>query len=140
MRITFEKILFLKTIPLFENIPEPVLSDIVGKSQEISAIMGSDIIKEGDVFDAMYIIIQGTVRIAKGGKTLAELGKGSVLGEVYVFDPVKTNFSVTAIDDTLMFVLDKDILYNLIGEHPDIAKAFIPDLCRRLRKADAKSF
>jgi len=139
MRLTFEKVLFLKTVPLFENIPESVLSDIVEQSSDVTAILGSDIVKAGEVLDSLYIVVQGAVRFSKGGKTIKDIKKGGSFGEVYAFDPAPIDITISAIDDTLMFRLTKDDLYNLINEHPDIARALIPSLCRRLRLADIRN-
>lgn len=133
MRLTFEKVLFLKTIPLFSGIPESVLSDIVRKSTDVPAIIGSDIIKEGGILDSLYIIVQGMVRFEKGGKTIKELGKNSFFGVTYAFDPAPIDLTISAIDDTLMFRLKGVEIYDLINEHPDIARALIPVLCKRIR-------
>lgn len=137
MRLTFEKVLFLKTIPLFDGIPESVLSDIVKKSTDVPAIIGSDIVKEGGVLDSLYIIVQGMVRFEKDGKTVKELGKSSYFGETYAFDPAPINLTISAIDDTLMFRLRGVELYDLINEHPDIARVLIPALCKRIRALDS---
>lgn len=139
MRITFEKVLFLKTVPLFDGIPESVLSDIVEQSTDVTAIMGSDIVKAGDILDSLYIIVQGAIRFIKDGKTIKDLKRGDAFGEVYAFDPAPIDITISAIDDTLMFKLTKDNLYDLINEHPDIARALIPSLCKRLRLADIRN-
>ena len=102
MRLTFEKVLFLKTVPLFENIPESVLSDIVEQSSDVTAILGSDIVKAGEVLDSLYIVVQGAVRFSKEGKTIKDIKKGGSFGEVYAFDPAPVDITISAIDDTLI--------------------------------------
>ena len=136
MRLTFEKVLFLKTVPLLQNIPESVLSDMIKKSTDVPAIIGSDIVKKGEVLDSMYIIVQGMLRFERDGKTIKELGKGNIFGEVYAFDPAPIDMTISAIDDTLMFRLRNVDLYDLLNEHPDIAKVLIASLCNRLRAID----
>ena len=72
MRLTLEKVLILKNIPLFNGIPEAVLSDIINASEETAAMIGTDIIKEGDAWNDLYIILQGQVRAHRNGLTLRE--------------------------------------------------------------------
>lgn len=134
MLITFEKILFLKTIPLFENIPESVLCDIVEQSNEISAPALSDIIGEDELFDSLYIVMQGSVIVSKDGKPLKTFGKGSVFGEVYAFSPCQSQVAISAKEDTSLLQIDNDTIYSLINDYSDVAKTFIPLICQRLRK------
>ena len=73
------------------------------------------------------------MRFEKDGKTIKELGKSSYFGATYAFDPAPINLTISAIDDTLMFRLRGIELYDLMNEHPDIARALIPALCKRVR-------
>lgn len=134
--ITFEKILFLKTIPLFENVPEYILCDMIEQSNEITAPANSDIVKEGDILNSMYIIMQGTVSVYKKGKLLHEMKKGEVFGEVYAFSPYQSEVTISANEDASLLQIDNNTIYSLVDDHPDLAKTLISELCRRLRKAE----
>jgi len=136
MLITFEKILFLKTIPLFDGVPESILCDIVEQSNDITAFASSDIIKEGDMFTSMYIVMQGLITVCKNGKNVAEIRQGGVFGGVYAFAPCISEFTVTAKEDTSLLQINSDTLYSLVNDYPDVAKALISDICVRLRKAE----
>ncbi len=133
MLITFEKILFLKTVPLFENVSETVLCDIVEQSTEVSALKSSFIVKEKEKFDSMYIVLQGSVSVTRRDKLLAKLKKGGVFGEVYVFDPCPSEFTIIANEDSSLLQIDSDTMYSLVNDYPDVAKTFLPQICRRLR-------
>ena len=135
MLITFEKILFLKTIPLFDEIPESVLCDIVEQSNEITAFASSDIVKEGDLFDSMYIVMQGLVTVRKNKKIVAEIKQGGIFGEVYAFSPSSSEYTVTVTEDTSLLQISSETAYSLINDYPDVARVFMPAICERLRKA-----
>lgn len=39
-------------------------------------------IQEGDIDDAVYLVVQGEVSVKKGGHVVAELGRGELFGEI----------------------------------------------------------
>ena len=83
MLLTLEKILILKTVPLFKDIPEPALADFISSAEELAAVEGSDLLNVNDEWSDMYVVLQGRLRVHKDGKTLKELGNTSVLGVLY---------------------------------------------------------
>jgi CRP-like cAMP-binding protein len=50
-----------------------------------TAAAGSTLFEEGDPADGVAAILEGDVEVIKGGRILATLGPGSVLGELSVF-------------------------------------------------------
>ena len=51
------------------------------------AATGATLFEEGDPADGVAAILEGTVEVLKGGRVLATVGPGSVLGELSVFVP-----------------------------------------------------
>ena len=85
----------------------------------------------------MYIIIDGKVRVHDGDRVITTLEKRDVFGELAVIDPEPRSASVTATEETHIFRLDQDSLYELMAEHIEIARGIMRVLCRRLRKRGA---
>ena len=137
MQLTLEKILVLKNVPLFAGVPESALSDFIAASEEVAAIVGSDIIKEGEMWSDMYVILQGQVRLHKNGKTFKEFSTNDILGELGALDPAPSDVTVTATDDTMMFKISGEALYRLMNEHKSLERSIIVSLCRHLRSANA---
>ena len=133
MRLTLEKVLILKNIPLFAGIPEAALSDIIAASEETAAMIGTDIIKEGSEWNDMYIILQGQVRFHKNGQTLRECNALEVFGELAALDPVQADITVTALEDSTLFTISGPALYRLMNEHKALERNIIQSLCRRIR-------
>ena len=71
---TVEKVLFLKGVDLFKNIPGEELTHIARITDEVEYGTESTIFAEGDQGDAMYLIVEGNVRVHAGSQQLAELG------------------------------------------------------------------
>ena len=71
--LLFEKVLILKSLAIFSESPETILSELAPLMQEEEVENGTVLFNEGDVGDCMYIIHKGQVRIHKGTTTLAIL-------------------------------------------------------------------
>ncbi len=133
MLLTLEKILILKTVPLFKDIPEPALADFISSAEELAAVEGSDLLNVNDEWSDMYVVLQGRLRVHKDGKTLKELGNTSVLGVLYALDPSVSGVAVSVLEDTTLFRVPSETLYQLMSEHKSLEKAIIGSLCGQLR-------
>src|SRR5678815_4646007 len=80
--LLIEKVLVLKSLNLFKDTPENILADLAPLMKEMQYEQGTEIFKEGETGDCMYIIQQGSIRIHKGNTTLAILKDKEVFGEL----------------------------------------------------------
>jgi CRP-like cAMP-binding protein len=103
---------------------------------------GTEIFREGQTGDQMYIIQSGTVRISKefDGKlhVLAELGKGEFFGEMAIVSRMERTATVTAVTDVSLLAFDRAGFQSMIEKNAKIAMNVIDKLCRRLAEANAQ--
>lgn len=138
MLLTIEKILVLKSINIFSEIPEENLVEVASVMEELEVTAGTEIFKKGDVSTAMYIIVEGRVRVHDEGKVIAELGEKEVFGEMAALDPVPRSASVTAVTDLYLFRMERTTLYELMSQHFAVARGILRVLCRRIRTSDER--
>ena len=86
MLSTVEKVLFLKSIDLFSQIPGEDLAAIALISSEESRDQSDEIFAEGESGDALYLVIDGKVRVHKSDRVIAELGERECFGEMAILD------------------------------------------------------
>jgi CRP-like cAMP-binding protein len=103
---------------------------------------GSVIFDEGDPGAEMFVIIEGSVEIAKatsGGsaKTLIELAKGDIFGEMAIIEKKRRSARAIATTDTRLLVLDEVLFERTLHENPDFARKMIRLLSERLRRANS---
>ena len=84
--LLLEKVLVLKSLAIFSETPETILSELAPLMQEEEAEAGTVLFNEGDIGDCMYIIYKGDVKIHKGSTTLAILQEKDVFGELSLLD------------------------------------------------------
>lgn len=137
--LLLEKVLVLKSLAIFKESPETILSELAPLMQEEEAEAGTVLFKEGDTGDCMYIIYKGDVKIHKGSTTLAILQEKDVFGELSLLDSETRSATATANTDCFLFKIDQEPFYELLESRPEIAKGFIKILCQRLRAQNERS-
>ena len=137
--LLIEKVLVLKSLNLFKDTPENILADLAPLMKEMEYEQGTEIFKEGETGDCMYIIQQGNIKIHKGNTTLAILKVKEVFGELSLLDADTRSASATADTDCILYKIDQEPFYELMDERPEVAKGFIKILCQRLRTMNEKS-
>lgn len=136
--LLFEKVLILKSLSLFNETPETILSELTPLLEEMEYEQGTPVFNEGDIGDSMYVIYKGEVKIHKGNSTLAILKEKEVFGELSLLDSETRSASATCHTDCFLFKLDQDPFYELLEARPEIARGFIKILCQRLRLLNEK--
>lgn len=135
MLSTVEKILFLKSINLFEKLPGAELAHVSRISEEVSFRKGESLMQEGEMGDALYLIVDGEVEILlkKNNKVLARLGKGEPIGEMGILDSAPRSASVIALTDVETLKIEQEAFDELMTDRLEIAQGVIRVLIKRLR-------
>lgn len=139
MITTVEKVLFLKSIDLFRALPSEELAQIAEIAEEVPFGAGDPVFTEGETGDALYLVVEGAVRVHRGDRQLARLGERDVFGEMAVLDSEPRSASVTVIEDAVLLKIGRDDFRDILGERPEIALGVIKVLSRRLRETNTKS-
>lgn len=134
MAITFEKVLILKNIPMFENASEMALSDLISSSEEKTYKTGEILIDTEDENAHLFIIVSGCVRCVDKQGNETEFGPRQFLGETTVLSPAVLPYQARATEKTTVLKISGRKLYQVMSLHPSIARGFIGELSRRLRQ------
>jgi CRP-like cAMP-binding protein len=85
----------LKKIPLFSDASDEELKPVAVFAEERSFDKGDVLMKEEGYSNDLFAIADGKVEVTRGGKKVAELGKGDVFGEAGLLEDVQRNATVT---------------------------------------------
>jgi len=135
MITTVEKVLFLKSIDLFSQIPGEDLAQVALISTEETREQGEEIFAEGEAGDALYMVLEGKVRVHKLDRVIAELAERECFGEMAILDAAPRSATVTAVSDTNLLKISREDFEEIMSEKPEIALGIIRVLSRRLRDA-----
>ena len=135
MLSTVEKVLFLKSIDLFSQIPGEDLAQVALIATEEAREQGEEIFAEGEAGDALYLVLDGKVRVHRGDRQIAELGERECFGEMAILDASPRSATVTAVKDTNLIKISREDFQEIMAEKPEIALGIIKVLSHRLRGA-----
>jgi MFS family permease len=127
VRIPEREMDLLRGTRIFAPLPAPMLERVARNLVPVAASRGSAVIREGDRGDRFYTIVEGTVDVDVGGRTIATEGPGSCFGEIALLEDVPRTATVTATSDLRLLALDRDdFLRAVTGHEPsgEAARAF----------------
>lgn len=135
MLSTVEKVLFLKSIELFSQIPGEDLAQVALIASEEAIESGEEVFREGDAGDALYLVLEGQVRVHRGDREIAKLGERECFGEMAILDADPRSATVTALGDAVLLKIGREEFQEIMADKPEIALGIIKVLSRRLRNA-----
>ena len=137
----------LKKVALFEGLTGPQLGKIAGIAAEKAFPGAAKIFKEGDDGLAMYIIVEGKVRISKmvpgvGEEALAILERNQYFGEMALIEHGPRSADAIAHTSCMLYEIERDRLDQLMFTDKDLAYVLLWTLVRtlseRLRETNDK--
>ncbi len=136
MNADMERILFLRSVPLFEEIEGGELRWISEIAAEETFFSGDIVFREGEEGDALYVIMHGSVKIVKGGQppvTLCVLEERDYFGEMAILDEDVRSATVEVDRDARFLVIRREHFRTLLEARPQIAFAVFRTFSARLR-------
>lgn len=96
-----------------------------GQRQEIP--LATTLITEGKTVDTLYIVLDGELIVstaAMGGKEVARLGSGEVVGEMSFVDSRPPSATVTADEEAVVFAIPRALLAEKLHQDDGFAARF----------------
>lgn len=120
------EIALLKQAPIFADLDEGELARVVEVCREQKFQGAETVFKEGEPGNRLYIIAEGEVRISRnipgsGEEALAVLKKGSVFGEMAIFDRSERSTDAIANTDCVLVTITRSDFELLMDFNRDIA-------------------
>ncbi len=134
MLMLVEKVICLKAVDFFTDTSEEVLADVAANLEELEIKAGQTILEKGEINSAMYIIVDGQVRLQDGQRTITKLDKNEVFGELSILNPDPQPAAVTALTDTRLLCLDQELLREVLEDHGVLAWRVMQRLAQRLQR------
>jgi CRP-like cAMP-binding protein len=135
----------LSHVYLFRELTAGEMDTLISIAQEKKATKDSVIFKEGDIGNAFYLIVSGSVRISTvvpgvGEEALAVLKEGEYFGEMALIDDAPRSASAIANEDVILLLIEKKQFRRLLAQETGMAYkllwVFTKTLSARLRKTD----
>ena len=130
----------LASIPLFRGIDLAKRKLVAMSSDRINFVAGDTVFNEGDVADAVFMMIQGQVKVikenAEASIELAEIKGSALLGETGVILTRRRSATIVAIADCTMLRIEGQVFIDLLEQVPQITLALARELAERLERSN----
>ena len=118
---------------VFSTLSPELLEPILASGEERSFGEGEAIVRQGEPGDDLYVILEGRVRVERGGRPVESLGEGEFFGEVAVLDGRPRSADVVAEIPTRTLRLSREVVRAALEREPHAAWAMLQVLASRLR-------
>jgi CRP/FNR family cyclic AMP-dependent transcriptional regulator len=125
---------YLSQIPLFSTLSERRLRKLASRANEDAYETGDVILSEGGRTDTLFVILEGSAKVVRKGRTIAHRREGEYFGEISMIDGRRVA-SVVAETPMRCLVLYHDDLKKLVLDDPSMAWELLKTLASRVRDA-----
>jgi CRP-like cAMP-binding protein len=120
-------------LPIFDDVPEDVLSDLAGRVKLRVIAPGQAVVRQGERATAFYVVRRGTLHVVDqdphtgNERALRVLGRGEGFGELGLAEGSARSATVRALDSAQVFEIDKGTFDRLLAQMvhvPDFGPSF----------------
>jgi CRP-like cAMP-binding protein len=125
----------LADVTLFSRCTTRQLRIIARHSQIAEFGPGVELVCEGELGDALFVILDGRAVVRQGDRDLTEVGPGAHFGELAILDGEPRSATVVATTDIKVAVMGIRMFRTLLREFSDISEQLLVALAGELRAA-----
>jgi CRP-like cAMP-binding protein/Zn-dependent protease/multisubunit Na+/H+ antiporter MnhG subunit len=109
-------------LPILEDLPEDVLSDLAGRVRLRAFPAGKSVVRQGDRAQAFYVVRRGTLQVVEEDRATGDrrvlrvLGPGESFGELGLSEAAPRSATVEVIEDAQLFEIDKSTFERLLAD------------------------
>ncbi len=112
----------IDALPLFDDVPEDVLSDLAGRVRLRPIAKGQPVVRQGERAESFYVVRRGTLEIVEENaqtgneRVLRILGPGEAFGELGLLESAPRSATVRALEECQVFEVGKGAFEQLLAD------------------------
>ncbi len=123
----------LRKVSYFQQCGDIELRQVIEKGYRKKLASGEIICRENDPGDSFYIILSGAVEVFVESITqqVAVRRAGEFIGEMSLLIGTPRTATLRTLEETILFVVDRDNLQSLLNKHHELADKIAEELSQR---------
>lgn len=134
MLTVIEKVIFLQNVEEFKKVPTDQLAYLAAIAEEVSYLKGDIIFQKQDSPDALYLVLDGEIRLHIDDKEITTAKSKIAFGSWALFDDEPRVATATAIEESRLLRIDREEFFDLLADNIQITQAIIKSIVSRLKK------
>jgi CRP/FNR family cyclic AMP-dependent transcriptional regulator len=130
----------LKKVALFSACNNKELQRIARSGTEIKVPDGYKLTDQGQLGNQAFVVMEGTVTVKRNNKKVAQLGPGTMVGELSLLDHGPRTATVTTDGDATVFVIDQRSFMAVLDDVPALSHKLLSALAGRIRDFDRQYY
>lgn len=132
------KIELLRRIPLFMQCSRAELREVALSADEIDVPERHVLTREGEQGREFFVLFDGTARVTRKGRKLADLRSGDWFGEIAILTYTNRTATVTTTSPVRALVITAGAFRHIVETMPRVALKVLASVGQRLER-DARS-
>jgi CRP/FNR family cyclic AMP-dependent transcriptional regulator len=128
-----DKLAILRGVPLFADLDARSLQAVAILAHEVAFKAGEVLMVEGEAGDAFYVIVEGTIRVEQGDRTVRSLTAGGFLGEIALVEQRPRSATATCVTDARLLEVRAHEFDRLLDALPAVHQRIRTTIDRRTR-------
>jgi CRP-like cAMP-binding protein len=133
MLSVIEKVIFLQHVDVFAEVPTEQLAYLAAIAEEITVVSGDEVFHEHEHADALYLVIEGSVRLHRNGDEIMTAGPRQAFGAWALFDEEPRVATASATEETRMLRMEREDFYEILADHVQVTQGVLKTMVKRLR-------
>jgi CRP-like cAMP-binding protein len=127
-----ERLLHLRRVPVLGTLPPDELGLVAEQGRSHSFRRGEVLLRRGDPISAVFVILEGRVRLRRGDSELGYATAGSGVGGLGFLARDEEGIDAVAETDTLAMELDTDTLVEILEDRFGVLRHLLRETSRQL--------
>lgn len=134
----------VRNLPLFQQVPEPVLAALLATATIRSVERGTDLFVQGDPADRFFVVLEGWVKLYRINRDGAEavvhmVNTGESFAEAAMFAQGNFPVSAQAVTDLRVLAITSQAFARCVQADVGTAFAMLGSMSMRLRRWSSRS-
>jgi hypothetical protein len=135
-----ERILFLRRVPLFADLPPSDLKQVAAIANEALFTDGEVLAHQGETGEEMFVVVSGEVRVLVApdekseGREILRRKQGDYVGEMAIISREPRIATLTAAGNVRALTIGQKQFEGILRERPETSMAVMRVLCQRLKE------
>jgi CPA1 family monovalent cation:H+ antiporter len=126
----------MANVPLFSGLSDRELRSLAQRAEQVAVPDATEIVTEGERGNEFFVLLSGSAKVTKRGRTVTRLGPGDSFGELALITNTPRTASVTTTEPSEVMLLMRRDFIALLDDFPKMSRKMLTSLATWVAEQD----